>query len=874
MINLSWETAYAQLDMALAGKLALSAAAAACLLALAFRFFQSRSADKGEPRAATPKDVRAAFIVNGKKAPQTGPTRSISEQAPGLRLRHIPCGATAPNLTKDELQAGCSDATITTETCRPSHAGHQSKVGEEDGPGASQSGVLHRNGQEELVGEGNLDHLNSEPADTMVILGGPEGSYLEQIPLNQVCSLAAVPSKQDELVVVSLAGEKSQASPCDTHQKPEPRLIHSFVHTKPSQAKNTRKDPEGEEMHRSLGFTEEAAATMEGEWTAKASSAMGLTINQSHCGVDRVYSFDSNAEVKAEESNIKGNPVEDILPAHIVPQRSSKGKLYHYFVEPTSGTVSKEGSVCSEFSRNHSSVLSNERKEPIYSPGTSYLTQNQEGQGSREDEAEPSSNEISPSPSHEGSMKSGSPSGTFLLVDSHQTLAKELVPQENSVMTDGLQQINNTQGLGLEMDLPSSSMRSSRSAGSSDGLGLYSIQSLPQSPHTSQDKLNTIPKAESESDLDACLGFLSSQPVSDLTLELGNCYPALKVAKAQQLVELKEAVYTFMSDNYLLVLQTPSIYGHLNATERELILERRMKGKRCLAVVDMDTQAHTPPSSRSSSRLCYYNEQGNSWHVMSFLPPEAVTSGCAVGTMFNYLFVVAGCEGPGMQRKPSNRVFCYNPLTDAWKEISPLNQARPHCKLVELQGYLYAIGGECQHTVEQYDPRRDRWNFATPLPNDTFAIAHMATVCEDKIYVTGGTLRYMLLSYDPREQAWKSSLISGSRDRTTEMVAATTFLYRFDLNRSMGISVHRCSVRARLWYECASRRMSYPASFQCAVIANRIHCLSRQFHIRFLADDVSPRFIDENLEGFPSPRGGLYPSVLVLPDKRVGRPGV
>ncbi|KAL8198199.1 UNVERIFIED_CONTAM: hypothetical protein K2H54_000747 [Gekko kuhli] len=356
---------------------------------------------------------------------------------------------------------------------------------------------------------------------------------------------------------------------------------------------------------------------------------------------------------------------------------------------------------------------------------------------------------------------------------------------------------------------------------------------------------------------------LNSDSSIDVHLDLGNCYEVLCMAKKQKLESVQEAAYKVMSENYLQVLRTHAIYGRLNALERDLILQRRMRGKKYVAVADISSQDH----SHSACRLCYYDDQGDTWHPLTHVPMEAVSRGCAVCNMFNYLFVVAGCEGRGKNQKPSNRVFCYNPLTNIWREICPLNQARPHCKLVALDGCLYAIGGECLYTVERYDPRMDRWTFAAPLPNDTFAVAHTATVCDGEIYVTGGTLRYMLLRYISRSDTWKVSLTGGSKDRTTEMVTINGFIYRFDLNRSMGISVYRCSAKAKLWYECATHPMPFPACFQCAVVDNLVYCISRQFNIRFLADYVSPRFGTKELQNFPSPRGTLFPTTLVLPDR-------
>ncbi|XP_075407363.1 kelch domain-containing protein 7A [Tenrec ecaudatus] len=348
---------------------------------------------------------------------------------------------------------------------------------------------------------------------------------------------------------------------------------------------------------------------------------------------------------------------------------------------------------------------------------------------------------------------------------------------------------------------------------------------------------------------------LSPNSAPDVHLDLGNCYEVLTLAKRQHLGALKEAAYKVMSDNYLQVLRSPDIYDRLTGAERELILRRRLRGRQCLVVADVCPQ-------KKSGHLCCYDDEQDTWHPLAGLPPEAVSAGCAICSLFNYLFVVSGCQGRGHQ--PSTRVFCYNPLTGIWSEVSPLRQARPHCRLVALDGHLYAIGGECLHTVERYDPRLDRWDFAPPLPNDTFALAHTATACAGEIFVTGGTLRYLLLRFSAQEQRWWAGPTGGGRDRTVEMVAVSGFLYRFDLNRSLGIGVYRCSASTRLWYECATRRTPYPDAFQCAVVDNRIYCVGRRRTLGFLADHVSPRFVPEELQSFPSPQGTLLPTVLTL----------
>ncbi|NXJ20631.1 KLD7A protein, partial [Dicrurus megarhynchus] len=350
-------------------------------------------------------------------------------------------------------------------------------------------------------------------------------------------------------------------------------------------------------------------------------------------------------------------------------------------------------------------------------------------------------------------------------------------------------------------------------------------------------------------------------------VHLGNCYEVLCVAKARQLRGLRDTALQVMSDHLLQALRSPAIYGRLNAGERELLLRRRTSGRPRLVVADV------PPAEpgHRRGRLCYYDEDGDRWCHLCHMPAEVAGRGSAMCSLFNYLFVVPGWEGAGRARSPSRRVLCYDPLADSWRDICPLRQARPRCQLVALDGHLYAIGGECLATVERYDPRRDRWAFVAALPRDTFAVAHAATACDGDIYVTGGTLRSLLLRYDARGDSWATSPAIGDQDGTAELVSAHGFLYRFQLRRGAGnadvadVAVSRCSASARLWYRCASHPLPEPAGLRCAVLGSLVHCLGRNFHLRFLADPVSPRFGAKALRPFPEPHGSLVPAVLVLP---------
>ncbi|XP_071351305.1 kelch domain-containing protein 7A [Trachinotus anak] len=360
-------------------------------------------------------------------------------------------------------------------------------------------------------------------------------------------------------------------------------------------------------------------------------------------------------------------------------------------------------------------------------------------------------------------------------------------------------------------------------------------------------------------------------------LDLGNCLETLYLAKKYGQTSVQQAALGVMSDNYLQVLKDPNLYGRLMAGEREQIQKQRTRGRRFIMVADMDpqdwarnTEVQTAETGqkRTSSAVHYYDDYKDSWHTLCLIPQEVISKACAMCTMDNYLFVAVGCQGTDREMTPSKRVFCYNPLTSIWKEISPMNEARPCCKLAALEGYIYAIGGECLSSVERYDPRLDRWTFVAPLPDDTFAVAHHVTVCNGEIFVSGGTLRYMLLRYSPKTDTWRPSLLVSSKDRTTDMVAVGRFLYRFDVNPLLGVSVYRYHTVARLWYECSTKRLLRCPAFQCVTMDNAIYCVSRQFTMRFEADEISPAFTDEGLSVLSAAKGILFPFVLSLSDKK------
>ncbi|XP_045915909.1 kelch repeat and BTB domain-containing protein 11-like [Micropterus dolomieu] len=360
-----------------------------------------------------------------------------------------------------------------------------------------------------------------------------------------------------------------------------------------------------------------------------------------------------------------------------------------------------------------------------------------------------------------------------------------------------------------------------------------------------------------------------------------NCYELLTKAKSGGSQRERDRVYRYMSDNYLQVLRSPGVYGRLTAGEREHILARRMEGRKVLAVAETsevcdrggsreNSRPQSPllaaPEDSNHRRVFCLHPERQQWEVLTGLPEEVPAKGSGMCTMYNYLFVAGGIRAHGDGRsKASDRVFCYNPLTGLWSQIRPLTQPRCQLRLVSMDGYLYAIGGECLFTVERYDPRADRWSPVAPLPKGSFAVAHEATSCGGELFVSGGSLFYRLLRYDSRRDEWEECPFNESRRRSTDMVAHRSLVYRFDVDRERaGVSVYKYNTVVKVWHGGTSFPLHNPLPFRCAVLGDQIYCVNRSQTLRFEVREEREGFLPDVLPSPAEARGTLVPFVLSL----------
>ena len=104
-----------------------------------------------------------------------------------------------------------------------------------------------------------------------------------------------------------------------------------------------------------------------------------------------------------------------------------------------------------------------------------------------------------------------------------------------------------------------------------------------------------------------------------------------------------------------------------------------------------------------------------------------------VAALDNKIYVTGGWDGT----QYISSVYCYDPDTNTWSQMSNMNIARDIPNLVSLHGKLYAIGGMYVGTVlesvEVYDPAKNTW---TLLQCNMDSMLSCARACLLKKYLT------------------------------------------------------------------------------------------------------------------------------------------
>lgn len=176
-------------------------------------------------------------------------------------------------------------------------------------------------------------------------------------------------------------------------------------------------------------------------------------------------------------------------------------------------------------------------------------------------------------------------------------------------------------------------------------------------------------------------------------------------------------------------------------------------------------------STGITNEIAFYLPGSRKWQHLTSIPH---IEQCNYGTtvLENELYVVGGCYNVCLKEYIHPFGFRYNPISNKWSTIKPMQQDRCRFSLNALDGKLFAVGGVSERdddgdddmadiddensSVEAYDLIEDAWRYMTPMPERRSQ--HAGATHNNFLYVSGGLDRQRVLSsfwrYDPRHDTW------------------------------------------------------------------------------------------------------------------------
>ncbi|XP_039988267.1 kelch repeat and BTB domain-containing protein 13 [Xiphias gladius] len=214
-----------------------------------------------------------------------------------------------------------------------------------------------------------------------------------------------------------------------------------------------------------------------------------------------------------------------------------------------------------------------------------------------------------------------------------------------------------------------------------------------------------------------CAAFLQVAPLTKHLIDLvdsDNCLLMYHTAATFGLMDLYHAAALFIRDMYV------DLEAEVRKTlPSELISYVESLTPSVFMAVGTHVTCGVDENVYAASRtVCYLDETGNDWKVLTDLPLEASTSMAGVTVLDNNLYVVGGVHG--VHKQVVDSCFCYSVENNSWSRIASPAQLRYNLSLVGADRHLYAIGGEYERTVmssvERYDVKTGRWTFVAHLP--------------------------------------------------------------------------------------------------------------------------------------------------------------
>lgn len=157
-----------------------------------------------------------------------------------------------------------------------------------------------------------------------------------------------------------------------------------------------------------------------------------------------------------------------------------------------------------------------------------------------------------------------------------------------------------------------------------------------------------------------------------------NCVELYSLSEVYGTQDLRNACLKYMSCHYHPMLRRPE-FVTLPSGVRDQVRDMRMKGTATLvAIGDFTSLTMDVPDQNESWSMLRYGEVEQRWKpLVNNLPADMVNvRGYGSAVLDNYLFIAGGYR---VSNQEISAVHCYNPCSNKWNQVAPLNQKRYTC---------------------------------------------------------------------------------------------------------------------------------------------------------------------------------------------------
>jgi ankyrin repeat protein/N-acetylneuraminic acid mutarotase len=204
-----------------------------------------------------------------------------------------------------------------------------------------------------------------------------------------------------------------------------------------------------------------------------------------------------------------------------------------------------------------------------------------------------------------------------------------------------------------------------------------------------------------------------------------------------------------------------------------------------LAVVSLNKKVYAVGGNAGDDRNEVYDPSSGEWHSLAPLPTPRIHLNGSAAVFSGRIYVMGGAE-KWFVTSSKNEV--YDPVSDSWDKKAPLPTPRQSAVLAVCGKKIYAMGGHGGYVplflkmpiVEAYDPRDDKWERKTDIPESGFVVG--AVVVKEKIVVLlqtglGDNEVSKIYAYDPEADKWSTPVDVPRAVRFSGMAYVDNALY-------------------------------------------------------------------------------------------------